>query len=130
MISFARSGDSTESMVTLELAKELCDQLYALNITCNEGSEMAKLAGNKNTFVVFLSEETNDRSLAMSSSFSSMLLVGLLILNIKEIGSMESVVGRICDFGRYILAEHLHELKKIARNGLYTDGFFGIGATY
>ena len=81
-----RSGDSPESIASVELANKYCDELYKLNITCNKDGGLAQKTGDRNSCVFLLPEETNDRSLAMTSSFSSMLLAGLLILNIKEIG--------------------------------------------
>lgn len=95
LISFARSGDSPESVAAVRLAKEHCDDLYELNITCNKDGELAKNAGHKNSYVFLLPEETNDKSLAMTSSFSSMLLAGLLILNMKEIGQMGPLVKKV-----------------------------------
>lgn len=42
LISFARSGDSPESVAAVELAKEYCDDLYEFNITCNKDGALAK----------------------------------------------------------------------------------------
>ncbi len=100
LISLARSGDSPESVATLEKAREHCDNLYELSITCNEQGELAKNSDRKNSHVFLLPEEANDRSLAMTGSFSSMLLAGLLILNIKKIEQMEHVINKVSELGR------------------------------
>ena len=42
LISFARSGDSPESVATVKLAREYCDNLYELNITCSKDGELVK----------------------------------------------------------------------------------------
>jgi tagatose-6-phosphate ketose/aldose isomerase len=127
LISFARSGDSPESVATVELAEEYCDHLYELNITCNKDGALAKRSGGTNSYALLLPEETNDLSLAMTSSFSSMLFAGLLILNIKEIGQVEPFVKKIQAFGNYILDECLPGLKKIAEMDYKRMVFLGSG---
>lgn len=42
LISFTRSGDSPESVGTVELVKEYCDTLFELNISCNKDGALAK----------------------------------------------------------------------------------------
>lgn len=127
LISFARSGDSPESVATVELANEYCDKLYELNITCNKEGALAKRTGHKNSYSILLPEETNDLSLAMTSSFSSMLLAGLLILDIKEIGQKETIVKKLQALGNYILGDCLPDLKKMAENKIERMVFLGSG---
>ncbi len=95
LVSFARSGDSPESLATVKLAEAHCDDLYQLIITCNKKGELAVKSRNDHTYVFILPEETNDRSLAMTSSFSSMLLAGLMILNLDDIENMQPVIESI-----------------------------------
>lgn len=130
LISFARSGDSPESVAAVELAKEYCDNLYELNITCNKDGALAKRTGDKNSYAVLLPEETNDLSLAMTSSFSSMLLAGLLIMNIREIEKMRPFILKIQEFGNYILDECLPTLKQIADINSERMVFLGSGPLY
>ena len=63
----------------------------------------------------------------MTSSFSSMLLAGLLILNIREIEQMEPIVKKIRDLGNYILDECLPGLKRIAEMDYKRMVFLGSG---
>ena len=130
LISFARSGDSPESVAAVEVAKENCDNLYQLIITCNEDGELAKNTDDENSYTFLLPEETNDRSLAMTSSFSSMLLAGLLISNIKEIEQMEPIIKKVQDFGNYILDECLLSLKEIAELKYERMVFLGSGSLF
>lgn len=130
LISFARSGDSPESVAAIELAKEYCEKLYELNITCNKDGALAKNTGDINSYVFLLPEETNDLSLAMTSSFSSMLLAGLLILNIKEIKQMKPLIKKVQAFGTYILDECLPGLKKIAERDYERMVFLGSGPLF
>lgn len=130
LISFARSGDSPESVATVKMAREHCDTLFELNITCNKEGELAKAAENKNSHVFLLPEEANDNSLAMTSSFSSMLLAGLLILNIGEIKQLKDIVNKISELGDYILDKKCHDLQKIATMNYERMVFLGSGPLF
>ncbi len=80
LVSFARSGDSPEGVAAVALAERLRPSLVRhLAITCNPEGELARVVGalGSRGRVVVLPEETNDRSLAMTSSFTSMALAGL-----------------------------------------------------
>ncbi len=127
LISFARSGDSPESLATVELADKHCDELYKLNITCNKEGELAKRKGTENSLVFLLPEETNDKSLAMTSSFTSMLLTGLLLLDINEIDDRLPVINRLRDCGNFILNEYTDKLRNIAETDFQRMIFLGSG---
>jgi len=130
LVSFARSGDSPESLATVKLAEANCDDLYQLIITCNKNGELALKSRNDFTYVFVLPEETNDRSLAMTSSFSSMLLAGLLILGLDDIGTMRPVIERLCECGRFILKENLSKLRSIAAIDFKRAVFLGSGPLF
>lgn len=130
LISFARSGDSPESVAAVEIAKNNCDNLYQLNITCNKNGALAKRTDNINSCVFLLPEETNDRSLAMTSSFSSMLLAGLLLANWRKIGQMKPLIKKIQMFGNYFLTQCLSDLKKISELEYERMVFLGSGPLF
>ena len=127
LVSFARSGDSPESLATVKLAESHCDDLYQLIITCNRNGELAVKSRNDHTYVFILPDETNDKSLAMTSSFSSMLLAGLLILNLEEIEQLRPMVANLSECGNYILEENLSKLRSIAEIGFKRAVFLGSG---
>ena len=127
LISFARSGNSPESLQTSKLARKYCDDLYELNITCNAQGELAKQGNTERLFTLLLPEETNDVSLAMTSSYSSMLLAGLLICHIEAIERMEPVIAKVCQLGQYILDNYVDDLKKMAETDFERMVFLGSG---
>lgn len=130
LISFARSGDSPESLAAVELAEKYCDDIYQLIITCNKDGELAKKSTSENSYVFLLPEETNDRSLAMTSSFSTMLLSGLLLLNIKNIENMKPIIEKISSLGKHILDEGLPIIKKTADLQFHRAVFLGSGPLF
>jgi tagatose-6-phosphate ketose/aldose isomerase len=130
LISFARSGDSPESLATVELADKYCKDLYKLNITCNKDGELALRSTGKNSYVFLLPEETNDKSLAMTSSFTSMLLAGLLILNIEQIETLRPLVTQLQACGEFILKNHISQLKNLAYTDFKRMVFLGSGPLF
>jgi tagatose-6-phosphate ketose/aldose isomerase len=75
LVSFARSGNSPESLAAVELAERSVSECYQLIITCNtDGALYRRESGKRSTLAVLLPDMTHDRGFAMTSSFSSMLL--------------------------------------------------------
>jgi tagatose-6-phosphate ketose/aldose isomerase len=80
LVSFARSGGSPESVAAVEVAEKAVDNLHHLVITCNvEGALARRMGAARNACVLVLPDATNDRAFAMTSSFTSMVLVAGLI---------------------------------------------------
>lgn len=83
IVSFARSGNSPETKATIELIEQLSDKANHLFITNNKDGYLATYEDEDSVFKVILPEQTNDKSLAMTSSFSTMLLAGYLLFEGK-----------------------------------------------
>lgn len=79
LVSFARSGNSPESVAAIELAEQLLDRVHHLIVTCNaEGALAVRGRQLPNASVLLMPEVTNDRGFAMTLSFSSLLLSAAL----------------------------------------------------
>ncbi|MFG6413130.1 SIS domain-containing protein [Roseateles sp. DC23W] len=75
LVSFARSGNSPESLAAVELADRFIKRSHHLVVTCAaEGALNRRLAGRPGSHVLLLPDETHDRAFAMTSSFTGMLL--------------------------------------------------------
>ena len=75
VISFARSGDSPESLATVRLADSMLSNCWHLAFTCNPDGGLAKLLSDReDSLCLFMPEGTNDQSFAMTSSYTSMLV--------------------------------------------------------
>jgi len=81
LVSFARSGNSPESVGVVELADKVLTNVFHLMITCNAEGALAKRANKDNVFCVLLPPETNDLGFAMTSSVTGMYLSGLALLS-------------------------------------------------
>lgn len=74
LVSFARSGNSPESVAAVALANQLVKQCYHLVITCNEkGSLYQNAVISKNAYALLMPAETHDRGFAMTSSITTMM---------------------------------------------------------
>lgn len=81
LVSFARSGDSPESLAAVQLVRDLVPGARLLNITCNpEGRLARESAGDRDAFNLLMPAASCDRGFAMTSSFTCMLLAALAVL--------------------------------------------------
>lgn len=84
LVSFARSGNSPESVAALALAEQGVPDCHHLIVTCNgEGDLYRQGQRQRNAHVVLLPEETNDRGFAMTSSFTGMMLAAALAFDLS-----------------------------------------------
>src|SRR5262249_44641903 len=79
LVSFARSGNSPESLAALNLGEQLVKDCHHLVLTCNPDGELYRRAAKlDNAHILLLPDETNDRGFAMTSSFTGMILAASL----------------------------------------------------
>lgn len=97
LISFGRSGNSPESIGAVNAAKAVCKNLYNLFITCNKDGELSNMAKTlDNCYAINLTDETHDKSFAMTSSFSNMYLAAFLCFNLESLKEKTSIVNSLC----------------------------------
>ncbi|MDF2039943.1 SIS domain-containing protein [Cytobacillus oceanisediminis] len=117
LVSFARSGNSPESIAAVELAKQIVTDLYQITITCSKEGKLAQLAaGDKHNLLVLMPDKSNDQGFAMTGSYTCMTLTALLIFDsltdeekeniVKTIRRMgDSVIGRKADIEKMLNAD-------------------------
>lgn len=93
LVSFARSGNSPESVAALDILDALLPQCGHLVLTCDaQGLLCQRANASSNAQVIVLPERSNDRSFAMTSSFTGMLYAAALALRAlpggKDLASM------------------------------------------
>ncbi len=81
VVSFGRSGNSAETIGTLDALDALAPDAPRLNITCNKDSALATRPSSAPTEVIILPDATHDAGFAMTSSFSTMLLTALALFD-------------------------------------------------
>jgi len=99
LVSLARSGDSPESVAVVRRIQRLCPAVRHVAITCNAQGQLAQCPG---VSPVVLDPRTNDRSLAMTSSFSNLAFAGMCLARHREISRH---LRAVCDRVKRRLAE-------------------------
>jgi tagatose-6-phosphate ketose/aldose isomerase len=75
LVSFARSGNSPESVAAVRLADQVLGEVWHLLVCCNADGELPEaFAGNERALVLTLPPATHDAGFAMTSSFTTMVL--------------------------------------------------------
>jgi tagatose-6-phosphate ketose/aldose isomerase len=127
MISFARSGNSPESLGAIRIANSICKDIAHIYITCNAEGELAKTADKENTLLLILPSETNDVSLAMTSSFSTMMFTCMMIAHIRGVESQRPMVESLVKTATEALVQIDRQIPEIASRRFDRAVFLGSG---
>jgi tagatose-6-phosphate ketose/aldose isomerase len=128
-ISFSRSGDSPEGVAVLERALERNRGIHHLVITCNEKGRMAELCARypDRALALVLDDAVNDRALAMTSSFSNMLLAGQCLAHMDDLEEFGDVVSGLAECGRQFLPVAAETAAEVTSLGCARAAFVGSG---
>ncbi|TAL80377.1 MAG: SIS domain-containing protein [Bacteroidetes bacterium] len=127
LVSFSRSGNSPESVAVVDLADKLCKKCFHIIITCDATGQLARWKSDSTKLIVLLPPEANDKGLAMTGSYSGMLLCGFLLARLKEIDSLAPQIDILNQYGTKILNHYALRLKGIASLDFDRVVFLGSG---
>jgi tagatose-6-phosphate ketose/aldose isomerase len=128
-ISFSRSGDSPEGVAVLEQALALSPRVRHLVVSCNKNARMVELAQQSNScFAMLLDDVVNDRSLAMTSSFTNMVVFGQELAHLWDNGFSEDTLDFMTLAADYLLDEGASLAHSLAQRGYRRACFIGAGA--
>jgi tagatose-6-phosphate ketose/aldose isomerase len=126
LVSFARSGDSPESVAATELADALLPDCYHLIVTCNSEGRLHRYhAQAERSLVLLMPEQANDQGFAMTSSFTCMVLGTLLTLSPGD--RDEALVERLAAAGERVLADLDEPARAVAAAGYERVVYLGSG---
>jgi tagatose-6-phosphate ketose/aldose isomerase len=129
MLSLARSGDSPESVAAVAAMLEAEPAIRHLVITCNTAGKLATTyADDPRVRVVVLADETNDRSLVMTSSFTNMVLAGRSLGMLGTPDAFEALAAKLSGKAKELLDEHFDALAELARSDFSRVVFLADGA--
>jgi tagatose-6-phosphate ketose/aldose isomerase len=77
-----------------------------------------------------LPPEANDQSLAMTSSYSGMLLAGLLIARLSEIDYLSGQMGTLNTYAKKLRDHYANDLRQMASLDFHRAVFLGSGPLY
>lgn len=108
VVSLARSGDSPESVAVVERIQRRLPHVRHVALTANPDGRLANWPGVK---AVLLDPRANDRSLAMTSSFSNLVLAGL---HLARPAGVEEALATLCSGAETILNQYTAKAEALA----------------
>lgn len=128
LISFARSGNSPESNAVINIAEETCFDVHHIAITCNkEGILAGRMDELENAITVVLPPLSEDKGLAMTGSFTSMVLAALLIAANDDKEKQASVIQNIAVAAKKTIKKCTSELEELSFKPFERIVFLGSG---
>ena len=113
LVSFARSGNSPESLAAVEVANQVVETIHHLAITCAEEGQLAQISQKEeNSFLFLMPTRSNDGGFAMTGSFSCMTLGTLLLFDQTAFEQKQDYVTALIKLGEEVLSreEELNEI--------------------
>lgn len=126
-ISFSRSGDSSEGVAVLEQALAAHPHIKHLVVTCNENGRMARLGNRDNVLSLVLDDTVNDRGLAMTSSYSNMVIAAQALAHIRTLDAYGSVVESLAWSASAVLPAAVSMSERLVGEGFARVCFLGTG---
>lgn len=103
VVSFARSGNSPESLAAVQIAKQFVKNVKFINITCApEGKLAVESADDPNAYTILI-PRANDKGFAMTGSYSCMTLIATLIFDTASIEQKAAWVEQIAKMGEEVV---------------------------
>jgi tagatose-6-phosphate ketose/aldose isomerase len=128
-ISFSRSGDSSEGVEVLRFALARHPAIHHIVVTCNKHGQMARsFAGYSNLLSVVLDDRVNDRGLAMTSSFSNMVLTGQSVAHVRDLNSYAPILDELAATAGRTLPETADVCARLVADGFSKVCFLGSGS--
>ena len=132
LVSFARSGNSPESVAAVDLAKDIVEELYQITITCAAEGKLAQQAhGDERNLLLLQPAPSNDAGFAMTSSFTSMMLTALLVFDKADLVAKAEKVSALMTLSQEMLdsTEAIQKMVSLDYNRVIYLGagpFFGL----
>jgi tagatose-6-phosphate ketose/aldose isomerase len=125
-VSFARSGNSPESLAALQLLDQHVPQVVHLVVTCNpDGVLYQRACGAGNARAILLPARSHDRSFAMTSSFTGMLwAAGCALHAVPPAAVRAASVGRLA---QRAVSERLALLRQLVQQKFERVVYLGAG---
>lgn len=104
LVSFARSGNSPESLAAVKIVDQFVADSYHLTITCAADGSLAQQAvADETSYLLLMPERSNDAGFAMTGSFSCMALSALLIFDQTPLTEKRHYVETLSRLGQEVI---------------------------
>src|SRR3984957_2786513 len=131
LVSVARSGDSPESGAAVSLVRDAEPQMRQLAITCNATGHLATTYRDDDRVrVILLDDRVNDRSVAMTSSVTNMVLAARFLGMWRAPERYRRLCERLSQACGEILESGLDALPRVAATGFRRAVYLGSGSRF
>ena len=127
LVSFARSGNSPESLAAVDVVRKYCKNAKFINITCAPEGKLAVESADDPDALTILIPRANDKGFAMTGSLSCMTLMACLIFDTASDEDKARWVETAAKMGEEALSRE-DELTPITKGGLKRIVYLGSGA--
>jgi tagatose-6-phosphate ketose/aldose isomerase len=128
-ISFSRSGDSPEGVAVLQRLLAFRPDIHQMVISCNRAGRMlGEAAGVAQALGICLDDAVNDRGLAMTSSFSNMVVFGQCLAHADDPEQYGSTLRTLVAAAESWLPVAANYAAELARDQYDKACFVGSGA--
>lgn len=104
LVSFARSGNSPESIAAVAKANKVVKNIRHITITCAADGALAKSASqDAENLLLLMPERSNDQGFAMTGSFTCMTLTAVLVFDQSSLAEKESYVTTAVNMGKEVV---------------------------
>ena len=104
VVSFARSGNSPESLAAVRVAKTFVKNVKFINITCAPEGKLAVESEGDADQLTLLIPRANDKGFAMTGSYSCMTLLSTLIFDTASLEQKSAWVEAAAKLGEDVVA--------------------------
>ena len=104
VVSFARSGNSPESLAAVQVAKAFVKNVKFINITCAPEGKLAVESEGDADQLTLLIPRANDKGFAMTGSYSCMTLLSTLIFDTASLEQKTAWVEAAAKLGEDVVA--------------------------
>lgn len=114
VITYSRSGNTAETNYCYDILNNFSDNIYHLIVTCNKDGTLSKISkNNPKALIVSLPSEANDKALAMTSAYTSMIFSNILIANIDNLGFITKNLHLVLSYSKKLLASSWNDIYNI-----------------
>jgi len=104
VVSFARSGNSPESLAAVQVVKTFVKNVKFINITCAPEGRLAVESEGDADQLTLLIPRANDKGFAMTGSYSCMTLLSTLIFDTASLEQKTAWVEAMAKLGEDVIA--------------------------
>ena len=131
MVSLARSGDSPESVGAVDLMLRSQPEIRHLVLTCNRAGSLARnYQSNSRAAVITLGDETNDRGLVMTSSFTNLVLATRFLGLMGQPDRYQTICKQLSRTASELIQQYLEVLAEAAKARFRRVLFLGSGSRF